>query len=76
MAGKIEQVVIVELAEDTQYHKKGAHAMNIKVAEKLKKSGAKMTMKPAKEVMESLIAKAVEKRNTAIVAQEKANKSK
>jgi len=76
MAGKIEQVVIVELAEDTQYHKKGTHAMNIKVAEKLKKSGAKMTMKPAKEVMESLIAKAVEKRNTAIVAQEKANKSK
>lgn len=76
MAGKIEQVVIVKLAEDTQYHKKGTHAMNIKVAEKLEKSGAKMSMKPAKEVMESLIASAVEKKNTAIVAQEKANKKK
>lgn len=76
MAGKIEQVVIVKLSEDTQYHKKGTHAMNIKVAEILEKSGVKMTMKPAKEVVESLITKAVEVKNTAIMEQEKAQKSK
>jgi len=76
MAGKIEQVVIVTLSESTQYLEKGTHAMNVKVAEKLKKSGAKMTSKPLKEVMDSLIAKAKEKREGAIEAQEKVQKSK
>ena len=76
MSGKIEQVVVVKLAEDTRYYEKGTHYMNIKVAKILEKSGAKMSMKPAKEVMESLIAKAVEKRNEAIEATEKAQNTK
>jgi hypothetical protein len=76
MAGKIEQIVIVTLSEDIRYHKKGVHAMNVKVAEKLKDTGAKMTTKPAKEVIESLISKVKAKREGSIEAQEKAQKAK
>jgi hypothetical protein len=76
MAGKIDQIVIVTLKKDTKYLKAGTHAMNVKVAEKLKEQKADFTQKPAKEVMADLVAKAKKRISDSEEAQEKANKGK
>lgn len=76
MAGKIEQVVIVELKKDFKHLKKGTHAMNKKVAEKLKKGKADFTQKPAKEAIADMVVRAKKRASEAEEAQEKANKGK
>ena len=55
MAGNLKDVRVVSFKEDFGRYTKGEHAMHVTVAEKLKKKGAKIEIKSAKDEYEKKI---------------------